>query len=346
LKLSICIATYKRAAFIGQTLESIIAQLAPGVEIVVVDGASPDDTAGVVAPIAARCPALRYHRERENSGADGDFDKAVGYAGGEYCWLVPDDDLVLPGAVARVLRELERVREPDRAPDLLVVNAEVRNFDLTRTLVAQRFEVERDFDGEGGSEAFFVRAANYLGYIGAVVIRRALWLSRERAAYYGCQFIHIAVIFQRPIGGVRVLAEPLVAIRNGNALWTPRGFDIWTFKWPQLLWSFGGYAEAAKRAVFPREPWRGLRYLLLSRALGGYSMSEFRGQLAGVARGGARLRAWLVASVPGPLLNLAAVLYYGLFRRGHGVELYDLLGSPHAGAASRFAARALGVYLR
>jgi len=340
LKLSICIATYKRAAFIGETLESIIAQLVPGVEIVVVDGASPDDTAGVVAPIAARCPALRYHRERENSGADGDFDKAVGYASGEYCWLMPDDDLLLPGAVARVLRELEA------APDLLVVNAEVRNFDLSRTLVRHRFDVERDFEDQGGSEAFFVRAANFLGYIGAVVIRRSVWLARERAAYYGCQFIHIAVIFQKPIGGVRVLADPLVAIRNGNALWTPRGFEIWTFKWPELLWSFDGYGEAAKRAVFPREPWRGLRYLLLSRALGAYSMAEFRRYLAKVAHGGARAAAWLIATLPGAPVNLAAVFYYGLFRRGQRVELYDLLGSPHAGAASRLAARALGVYLR
>ena len=36
--LSICIATYNRARFIGETLDSIIPQVTPAVEIVIVDG--------------------------------------------------------------------------------------------------------------------------------------------------------------------------------------------------------------------------------------------------------------------------------------------------------------------
>jgi abequosyltransferase len=341
LKLSICIATYRRAAFIGETLDSVIAQLVPGVEIVVVDGASPDNTREVVERAAARCPALRYYRERENSGADGDYDKAVGYAAGEYCWLLPDDDVLLPGAIDHLLRSLER------GPDLVVVNAEVRNADLTKTLVRPRFELSADENWQAGEdEAFFVRAASYLAYIGAVVIRRAAWLERERTAYYGCLFIHMAVIFQRPIGTVRALARPLIAIRNGNAMWTPRGFEIWTFTWPALLWSFRHLSEAAKAAITAREPWRRFRYLLLCRALGSYSMAEFRKHLSGVAHGAPLAAAWLAARSPGALANLAAVLYYGMFMRSRRVELYDLLGSPHAGAASRLAARAIGVYER
>ena len=37
---------------------------------------------------------LRYFRESVNSGVDRDYDKAVGYASGEYCWLMTDDDLL------------------------------------------------------------------------------------------------------------------------------------------------------------------------------------------------------------------------------------------------------------
>jgi hypothetical protein len=341
LKLSICIATFRRAAFIGETLESVIGQLSPGVEIVVVDGASPDNTREVVAPIAARCPALRYYRETENSGADGDFDKAVGYATGEYCWLMPDDDLLLPGSIERVLQALST------RPDLLLVNAEVRTADLKRTLVRSRFDLDADTEWRSEDEAaFFERAVNYLSYIGAVIIRRAAWLERERASYYGCLFIHVAVIFQRPIGRVCALATPCVVIRNGNAMWTPRGFEIWTFLWPGLLWSFPQIPEAAKRKVLAREPWRRFRHLMLCRALGSYSIDGFRMHLSGLARGTTRAFAWLAARCPGALANFAAILYFGLLQRGQRVEIYDLLGSPHAGAASRLAARALGVYLR
>ena len=46
--LSICIATYNRANFIGETLDSIILQLTEDVEVVIVDGASTDNTREVV----------------------------------------------------------------------------------------------------------------------------------------------------------------------------------------------------------------------------------------------------------------------------------------------------------
>src|SRR4051794_24283838 len=105
--LSLCIATYNRGRFIGQTLDSIVSQLPSGVEVVIVDGASPDETATVVSKYAAHVDVIRYFREDTNSGVDADFDKAVSYAAGDHCWLLPDDDLLAPGAIERVLLALE-----------------------------------------------------------------------------------------------------------------------------------------------------------------------------------------------------------------------------------------------
>jgi glycosyltransferase involved in cell wall biosynthesis len=342
LKLSVCIATYNRAAFIAETLGSILAQITPEVELVVVDGASPDRTPEVVAQVAVRHPTLRYYREKVNSGVDGDYDKAVGYARGDYCWLMTDDDVLVPGAVSRVLAALAT------DPPLVVVNSEVRNVDLTVTLASPRLAVREDIEyEEGRAEEFFARTATYLSFIGAVVIRRELWLSRERKAYYGTQFVHMGVIFQRPaIGAAKLIAQPLIMIRNGNAMWTPRAFEIWSFKWPTLLWSFEEFSERARRSVCPREPWRGFNFLLFHRALGSYSIAEFRKHLAGVARGRARARAWLLARCPAALANLAVVSYYGLFKRSARADLYEVLRSRHAGATTRLAARMLGVDLR
>jgi glycosyltransferase involved in cell wall biosynthesis len=341
-RLSICIATYNRAAYIAETLESILGQITAEVELIVVDGDSPDNTPEVVGRVSARHPELRYYREKVNSGVDGDYDRAVGYAAGEYCWLMTDDDVLVPGAVPRVLSAL------DGRPDLVVVNAEVRNADLSVSLVSPRLDVREDLEyGADRSEDFFAKVAAYLSFIGGVVIRRDLWLARERKSYYGTQFIHLGVMFQRPgIGLARVIAEPLILIRNGNAMWTPRAFEIWGFQWPALLWSFGDFSEATKRSVCPREPWRGFNFLLFHRALGSYSMTEFRKFLASLARGRARAVAWLLAHCPAELANLVAVLYFGLFKRRARVELYDVLRSRYAGWASRLAARALGVDLR
>lgn len=341
-KLSVCIATYRRAGFVAETLDSILRQLTPEVELIVVDGDSPDNTQEVVTRIAVRCPALRYYREKANSGVDGDYDKAVGYSEGEYCWLMTDDDVLLPGAVDRVLAALEG------RPDLVVVNAEVRNRDLTVELESPRLSVDSDVAFDSAQrEQFFILAANYLAFIGGVVIRREAWLARDRKSYYGSLFVHVGVIFQSPaIGNAKVIAQPLIAIRNGNAMWTSRGFEIWSFKWPDLVWSFGDFSEEAKRAVCAREPWRGFKYLLFHRALGSYSIAEFRTRLAGVCRGYACFVAWFTARCPATLANFVAIVYYGLLKRRSRVALYDVLRSRHAGLPTRLAARALGIFVR
>lgn len=241
-KLSICIATFRRGQFIGETLDSILKQMEPGVEIVVVDGASPDDTPEVMARYAANHPGIRYFREAENSGVDADFDKAVGYAKGEFCWLMTDDDLLRPGAVASVLSAL------GGEDDLVIVNAEVRSVDLSELFEKQRLVFDADKVYRAADrEEFFAETAAYLSFIGCVVIRRECWLARVRSPYYGSLFIHVGVIFQNPpITNVRVIAEPQIIIRYGNAMWTSRSFEVWMFKWPGLVWSFPDFSEEAK----------------------------------------------------------------------------------------------------
>ena len=61
--LSICIATYRRGPYIGATLDSILQQMPPGVELLVVDGASPDDTPQVMHRYLQKHPEIVYRRE-------------------------------------------------------------------------------------------------------------------------------------------------------------------------------------------------------------------------------------------------------------------------------------------
>jgi hypothetical protein len=111
-------------------------------------------------------------------------------------------------------------------------------------------------------------------------MKRSVWNQREHAKYFGTVFIHMGVIFQSPLPGLaRVLAEPWIMIRYGNAQWVARGFEIWMLKWPNLVWSFTDYADWAKQRVVPREPWRSVSRLLLSRAMGNYSSDQYRAWL-------------------------------------------------------------------
>lgn len=336
--LSICLATFKRAEFLAATLDSIVEQMEDGVELVIVDGASPDKTPAVVAPYLARFPAIRYFREEENSGVDRDYDKAVGYARGEYCWLMTDDDLLKPGAIRRVL---DALRTGERS--LVLVNAEVRNADLSRVLVDRKLSMLEDRDyGRDDREFFFAECLNYLSFIGCVVIRRAVWLGRDRDSYFGTLFVHVGVILQPPwIGEVHIVSDPLIVIRYGNAMWTSRGFEIWAFKWPGLVWSFAGYADEIKRLVCPREPWKRIKMLFYYRAIGAFSLEEFTGCVAGRTAGMRRATAFLTACLPGSIANLVSVLYFAVFNKSALTMKYDLLRSSHATAASRWLSQAI-----
>lgn len=324
--LSVCIATRNRASYVGQTLDSILRECGGGVEVVVVDGASTDDTATVISERTLAWPNLRYYPQTTNSGIDGDFDKAVELARGKYCWLMSDDDFLAPGAVDRVLAACEQL------PDAVLVDAEVRTSDFAEVIVARRlgFSGERHYSS-ADADRLLVDCGQHLTFIGGFVVRRQLWLQRERRKYYGSEFIHVGVLFQAPLSGdVIVIGEPLVRIRYGVGNWTGRSFQVWMFKWPALIWSFEWLSEAARTAVSPRNPWQRPGVLALYRAKGWYSWRDFTQSIWPAAK--PAWKAWLaglIAMIPGWLLNAAALTYAKVWRQDVRGGIYDLRRSRY-----------------
>lgn len=320
--LSICIATYNRADFITETLESIIPQLSDDIELLVVDGASTDNTEIILNGYAFKEPRLRYVRLEKKGGVDQDYCKAVEMARGEYCWLFTDDDLLKPGAVDAVLDKI------GKDVSLIVVNAEVLTSDLTEIIEARIIKSDNDAVYENVRfEELFTDTVRYMTFIGGVVIKRTLWLQRETERYFGSEFVHLGVIFQSPLPAqVCLIAEPYISIRYGNAQWSRRGFEIWMYKWPRLIWSLNGIGMEAKQAVIAKEPWRDLKTLLFRRGLGEYGLLEFsRYILKERANYVWKLAAMLIAVMPFHILNRLITLYFGLRKNVGKLFMYDLL---------------------
>lgn len=339
LRLSICISTFNRAEYIVETLDSIMSQMQVGVELVVVDGASPDNTWDVMGEYLSRYPDVRYFREEHNSGVDADYDRSVSYARGEFCWLMTDDDLLAPDAITTVLAAL------NDEVDLVVVNATVKNSDLSVVLDQTIFNIENDKSfSASDNKDFFVAAAQGLSFIGCVIVRRQVWLSRDRTTYFGTLFVHVGAIFQTPpIQKVKMIAAPLIDIRFGNAMWTARGFEIWMFKWPELVWSFDDYPASAKSMVFKREPWKSLKLLALYRALGGYTYKEYDAFLAGNKFSLQSIAFLCVARFPAKLMNAIVSLHCAFLNKGARMGMYSLLKSKNATWVTRWASNILGV---
>ena len=112
--LSICIPTFNRGRFLAELLEGILPQLSalanhgPTLDLLISDNASTDQTPEIVAALQARGLPARYVRNATNLGADANFLQCLSLAEARYVWVLGDDDLVMPGALAALLSLLSQ----------------------------------------------------------------------------------------------------------------------------------------------------------------------------------------------------------------------------------------------
>ncbi len=93
---SIITPAYKAAAYVGQCIESVLAQDYPHWEMLIVDDKSPDDTTAAIEPYAARDARVRLIRLERNAGPAGARNAALEAATGRYVAFLDSDDLWLP----------------------------------------------------------------------------------------------------------------------------------------------------------------------------------------------------------------------------------------------------------
>jgi glycosyltransferase involved in cell wall biosynthesis len=98
-KISVVTPSYNQGRYIGETIESVIAQEYPNLEYIVVDGGSTDETSEVLRRYRADLTHVISERDRGQSDA---LNKGFRLATGEiFCWLNSDDQFA-PGALFAV----------------------------------------------------------------------------------------------------------------------------------------------------------------------------------------------------------------------------------------------------
>jgi glycosyltransferase involved in cell wall biosynthesis len=121
--ISVCMATYNGQRFVRQQIESIVLQLSPTDELVVVDDASSDTTCQIIEEF--RDPRIRLHRNETNIGVVKTFERALRLAQGELIFLSDQDDIWREDKVATIKREFEsNPRTTLVMSDATILNAE------------------------------------------------------------------------------------------------------------------------------------------------------------------------------------------------------------------------------
>jgi abequosyltransferase len=269
IRLSICIPVYNFGAFIGQTLESIVRQAPEDVEIIVLDGASTDDTTEVVRGFERQFPRLRYHRLEKRGGIDRDMARSVALARGEYVWLFSGDDLMREGAIARVLSEL-RV-----GCDVILLESMLCTLEMKPTGVHQllRIPQSRVFRLHDAGERldYFERSLNtaaFFSFCSALVVKKSRWdAASADESFFGTCFAHAARIFSMLPNGltVKYLRGPFLDKRGGNDSFLINGltsrYGIAVDGYHRIADRFFGHdsreAFYVRRAVRAEQPWIG-----------------------------------------------------------------------------------------
>jgi abequosyltransferase len=228
IKLSICIPTYNFADFIGATLESVIPEATSEVEIVVVDGASKDNTREIVQDYQKKFPRLHLFSRDKNVGVDRDLAKSVELAQGEYCWFLSSDDTLKKGAIKRILAEIEN------DCDIYLCNRVECDFNLKP--LKDRLWLSRDVGDKVFNIADKTELMKYLdkacsigalfSYCSSIIFKRQRWNSVSYdEKFIGTGYAHVNILFSfnNTLSKLKYIKEPLVFCRGDNDSFLKQG---------------------------------------------------------------------------------------------------------------------------
>ncbi len=258
-RISLCIPTFNRVTFLEGAVESGLRELArmpPGtVDLLVCDNASTDGTAELLARLQDAHPMLRVFRNNENLGFDRNYLRCVEEASGEFVWIIGDDDIWLPGSLARVLHEL------DAGADACLCLAETCDVNLKPIITFHWYldptppSVWHLEDSKGLIRYFDGCAYNagVFAFISAAIFRRSRFLSHQQILRkgVGTGYVHIWGMMSFLRHSTHLHYIPDVLIRNRICDNLEQMSDTTLFnRWMQ---DFRGWAQISD-AIFGDDP--------------------------------------------------------------------------------------------
>jgi glycosyltransferase involved in cell wall biosynthesis len=216
---SVCIPTYRGGVYLAAAIESVLKQTLTDLELIVIDDQSPDDTEAIVRGFDD--PRLRYVRNERNLGPQGNWNRCLELATGQYFKLLPHDDLLDERCLERQVGALEA----DAAERLALVFSSRHVLGPEGQKLTWRGYAGQRSDAVLDSKVL-VRACirggtNLIGEPGAVLFRRSLGLRTGPFDASNPYVIDLDYWFRLLAhGDACYLAAPLASFRVSRQQWS------------------------------------------------------------------------------------------------------------------------------
>ncbi len=163
---SVCIPAYNNAAYIKETIDSILKQTWKNLELVICDDKSKDNTIEVIESI--KDDRIRLCKNEKNLGMSGNWNKCLHECKGEFIKLICADDMLREDAIEKEVRALIE------HPKAVLAESDTQLFDLNGKPKGfyKRYKTSGLTDGKMiARKGFFVK--NYFGSPVANTFRRS-----------------------------------------------------------------------------------------------------------------------------------------------------------------------------
>jgi glycosyltransferase involved in cell wall biosynthesis len=130
---SVAMATYQGMPYIAAQMDSILAEIGPGDELVISDNGSTDGTLGYLQSIAQKDPRIRLLSLTSPKGVLPNFQNALQHCKGDIIFLCDQDDIWKPGKMNTIDRLF------DSNPNLMAVQADADIIDSEGRRISDSF---------------------------------------------------------------------------------------------------------------------------------------------------------------------------------------------------------------
>ncbi len=103
----VIVPCYRYGHFLRECVASVLSQMGPSVRVLIIDDASPDNTAEVAADLAKADSRVFFVTHSVNNGHIATYNEGIEWAAADYLLLLSADDYLLPGALDRAVAFLD-----------------------------------------------------------------------------------------------------------------------------------------------------------------------------------------------------------------------------------------------